>query len=186
MPRSLLLLLLLACRSGTADKYAAGRELAADDLAATVAREKMPGKWRIGPLYWNQTKQQTIGEARLVFAADPTDELAEPPFVAADTLALELGPPPRMLAHVDAQKLREVAVRAGEVDAVVGVARKTLKTLPRYAEWVRRRWRYETRVWLRGATIIVSFDTPDVTDQDIAIEIDLATRQVLSVKLGMA
>ncbi len=180
------LLIAAACSSAVADKTSDGQKLASADLAATIASEKLAGAWQLGPLYWDSTQKHTIGEARLVFAADATDKLADAPFVAGDKIVLDLGPPAKILAHADAKKLREAAKRTADVETALAIARAKLKTLPRYSYWVKEGWKYETRVWLQGTKILVAFDTPNVTDQNINIEVDPIGKKVLSVKLGMA
>lgn len=169
-----------------ADKYADAQKLAASDLAFTVTGAKLSGTWQVGNLYWDDAKKHTVGEARLTFAADAGDKLGEAPFVAADVIVLEVGPPAKVLAHADATKLRDALARKAQIESAITAARAKLKTLPRYGYWLKEKWPYETRVWLQGKTILVVFDTPAVTDQNIAIEIDPATSKVLSVRLGMA
>lgn len=182
----LLMLLVGTCSSATSDKDTDAEKLANADLATMVAKEKLAGTWQLGPLYWDTSTRRTVGEARLVFAADPADHLAAPAFVAADQLAVDLGPPPKLLAHADPKKLRAAAARAGDVEVALALARAKLKTLPRYRGWVKAGWAYQTRVWLSAAAIQVVFDTPNVTDQNIDIDIDVVAKKVLKVRLGAA
>src|SRR6185503_20103714 len=114
------------------DKFTDGQKLASADLAATVAKEKLGGTWQLGPLYWDSVQKRTVGEARLVLAVDPADKLADAPFVAGDMLALDLGPPPKILVHADPKKLRDAAARTADVETALALGRAKLKTLPRY------------------------------------------------------
>jgi hypothetical protein len=182
------LLLLLACAPAMADKFTDGEKLAKADLASTVTTAKLAGTWQLGPLYWDSVQKRTIGEARLMFAVDASDKLADAPFVASDKVVIDLGPPAKMVAHADPKKLKETIARIAEIDAALAIARAKLKTLPRYSYWVKEGWKYETRVTVNenNKNVLVVFDTPNVTDQSIMIAIDPTTKKVLSVRMGMA
>lgn len=184
--RCLVLALLLSVTSAAADKFSDGQKLAADDLAATVTTAKLAGSWQVGPLRWDSVEKRTVGDARLILASDATDKLAEAPYIVAHALVLDLGPPAKVTSHADPKKLRETLARKAEAETAVAVARAKLKTLPRHAEWVKEGWRYESRVVLRDKAILVVFDPPNVTDQSVAVVIDLASKTVRSVHLGAA
>jgi hypothetical protein len=173
-----------------ADKWDDAARLAADELAMLVAHEHIDGTWRAGPLYWDDTAKRTTCEARLLLSIDSTDPLADAPFVDAGTFQVDVGPPPHMLSHADPVALHRTARRAGELGTALGLARTTLKHLKRYTYWKEEHWRYETRIWLdANGHVFVSFHPPNVTDNDISIEIDPAApavKRVVAVRLGMA
>lgn len=186
--KRLALLVLLACTPAMADKFTDGEKLAKADLAATVTTAKLTGTWQLGPLYWDSVQKRTVGEARLVFAVDASDQLADAPFVASDKIVLDLGPPAKLLGHADPKKLKDALARTADIDAALAIARTKLKTLPRYGYWVKEGWKYETRISINdnNKNVLVVFDTPNVTDQSIMIAIDPTTKKVLSVRMGMA
>lgn len=74
-----------------------------------------------------------------------------------------------------------------------GIAVQKLKELPRFQAWKDRGWSYTTDVYLFGSfpsvkdgQVIVVFDTPLVTDQDITLTIDVKTKKIISVFEGQA
>ena len=161
--------------------------MASDDLAAIVARERLAGTWRIGPLEWNPAFRTISGQAWLVFAVDPTDPLEDPPFLSVDTFQLDPGPPLRMVSHAEPAKLAAVAGRIADLEASLALARQALKALPRYTYWRKGVRRYETQIRLdRRGRVTFWFTQPTVSDNDVLIEIDSVNKVVVAVRVGSA
>jgi hypothetical protein len=160
-------------------------QLAKDDLATIVAREHLPGTWRIGELAWDAKHKAATGEARLELVAD-ADGLGDAPTIAGDTFTVEAGPPPRMIAHAEVAKLRAAAARLEDARAAVELARGALKKLDRYGYWVKSKRRYVTQVSFERGVVRVYFDTPNITDNDVSVEVDPIKHVVTRVMVGTA
>ena len=74
-----------------------------------------------------------------------------------------------------------------ELEAAVGIARASLKTLGRYRDWKARGERYDTWVELEvSGHVTVAFGPPCTVDQSVSVEVDLVTRSVVHVMFGRA
>jgi hypothetical protein len=182
----LTLLSLAACGPAHADKTADGAKLAKDDLTALVAKEHIAGVWEIGEPYWDSSPKHTRADAHITLKGDGDPLLLGSPFAIGGFYLLELGPPPKLLAKPAAKDLAETATHAADFEVALGLARAELHKQQRYGYWQSQKWKYETRVYVAKGHVFVNFDTPGVTDQDIVVEIDPATRKVIAVRLGMA
>jgi hypothetical protein len=107
-------------------------------------------------------------------SADTTDPLANPPtyqsVAAADG---DAGAPEAKLSTADLQ-------------AGLDLARAKLKSLPRYQNWQKGHERYDTTVSVLHGHVFVLFNPPLSTDQEITIEVDVASKQVVHVEQGEA
>ena len=106
----------------------------------------------------------TSSRADITLARDPTDSLANAPHVERDTLS-------------NAERAR--------VNAALALARPELKTRARYKQWQTTKQSYDTHVGLlANGHVAILFAPPLVTDQEIMMDVDVATRAV-KVSLGM-
>jgi len=165
---------------------AVAESLAKDDLLSVVASAHLSGEWSVS-LYWDQARKATVADARLVFATDPSDPLAMPPYVSADQFRVDIGPPAKIVSHADPEKLRKSATQASRFETALKLARAELVKLPRYRHWQQEKWGYETVLFVstKDGHVIVTFDTPAVTDNDIRIEIDPDTGSVVRSTVHM-
>lgn len=98
-------------------------------------------------------------------AGDPDDPLANPP---------------KLLAA-------ELAYKPADVAIALELARAKLKTLDRYPGWQHEHLRYDTDIYVGdGGKLYVEFNTPDVTDQNVTIVVDVVARKIVDVRLGAA
>ncbi len=162
---------------------------AAAELAALVARERMGGEFCLGPFWPGQAGP--TAEVRLVLGADAADPLADPAYLVADRLVVAAGEPRRFTA-ADPGQLRAALARSADAAAALALARAQLKTESRYAGWKREGWRYRTVVYPpqakqpQGQWTVSVDPTNGVTDQDLAIVVDVAARKVVRVMRGVA
>lgn len=177
---------LAGCGEAAADKNADGVKLAKDDLIALVAKEKVPGVWELGDLYWDSSAKHTRADAHIVLKGDGDPLLQGAPFATGGNYYLDLGPPAKLISKPAAKDLADTASHAADFDVALGLARAELHKQQRYSYWQKEKWKYETRLYVSKGHIFVSFDTPNVTDQDIVVEIDPAAKKVIAVRLGMA
>lgn len=168
-----------------ADKFDDANRLARDEVAAASA--KVSGRWVAGELWWDTAAKVTTASAQLVMPADPADPLADAPVFEGARFTLVVGPPAKLITHIDPAALRASAARADALGQTLELARAALKKEARYAGWKAEKWRYTTRLyWDRDNTWTVIFDPPGVTDSTISIVVDAAAGKVVSIRRAHA
>jgi hypothetical protein len=102
---------------------------------------------------------------------------------ASDPLA---NPPKYELVPADDAGAAPPKASPADLQAGLDLARAKLKTLPRYHGWQEEKERYDSTVYEQNGHVFVLFNTPDATDQEITIEVDVASKQIVKVEMGEA
>lgn len=163
------------------DNSIAAQKLATEDLFAITSAAHLPGEWRV-QLWWDSARKATVADVQLLFATDPSDPLAEQPYISADQFQVEVGPPARIVSHADPDKLRQVVSQASQVQIALDLARPELKTFERYQSWKKKQRRYTTRASLlhEKGYVSITFNPYGITDNNIDYIIDPSSKSIVS------
>lgn len=124
-------------------------------------------------------KDTTDGSARLVFAADPDDPLADAPFIDVAPFTIENGPPAKVLAHVDPAKLKATAARVERLGSTLALARGAEEGAAlRRLEGALR----DPGVLEQGRHLDGAVRSYGVTDSTVMIDVDPAAGTIVKIR----